>query len=220
MFITNINLWGTLIKGNPQFNKAKLELTRKFIDKYVSYSVQEIEISFKDTKKYLNNIIESTGWMPEQKVMFKFLFFNICNERQIPNIEEYINDYQELALLHKPLIYSDETIEYLEKLSIITDLHLSSNTLLIESNTIIKILESYDMLKYFKQLNFSDQVGVSKPNRRMYGNANFHIGDNIITDFEEPFKFKIRSYLINNKDWTKGQTIKNAYEFIDGKIKT
>lgn len=202
----SIDLWGTLIKSSPTFSEAKLKLTRKY---FVGES-GHFSKCYVDTKKELNAIIESTGWQPEQNLIFQHLFSKLEPQAILfPFIDDFIDEYQALAIEHQPILYSEETKEYLEKLSEKFTLNLSSNTLFIDSNSLRKIMEDLDIKKYFRYLNFSDYTKQAKPKAGMF-NSHFHIGDNVRTDYYGAKAAGRIPFLINSTD----QTIKDAYNFV------
>lgn len=205
----SIDLWGTLIKSSPSFSKAKVELAKK----HFGGNPEIISQAYAETKKDFNTIIESTGWQPDQNLMFSHLVSKATNGsfRHIFDIEKFINAYQELAMIHHPVIYSDETIEYLEKMSKYFQLILSSNTLLIDGGTLREILqEKIPIAKYFEYLNFSSHTKEAKPSKGMYSNSKFHIGDNLRTDYCGAIVAGSIPYIINSNN----KTIKDAYNFL------
>lgn len=206
--LISIDLWGTLIKSSPSFVDAKLNLFKKYFDAKDEFILE----CFKQTKKELNNIIESTGIQPQDKFIFQLLFTKINGSYKFSNnIYEIIRDYQELVIENPPLIYSDETIEYLQKLSEIGTLILSSNTLFIKGSTLALTLnKKYNIFSHFSKIKFSDSVGYSKPDAAMYGGSNIHIGDNNITDGIGATLAGSKPIIINSNQLT----IKDAYNII------
>jgi len=161
----SIDLWGTLIKSSPLFHTKKTELTAQY------FSCTEIisNYNFKSIKNGLNLIIERTGWMPEKQLIIKLLdsYFNPSGKDLLKTLEFY-KEYQNLAIKYPPLLYSDETKEILKKLSEEHTLILSSNTMLLESETLFLIINNFKFFNYFEECNFSNDLKVSKPNKKMY----------------------------------------------------
>lgn len=208
----SIDLWGTLIKSSPLFHTKKTELTAQ----YFSCTEMISNYNFKVIKNTLNLIIERTGWMPEKQLIIKLLdsYFNPSGKDWLKTFEFY-NAYQKLAIEYPPLLYNDETKEFLKKLSEEHTLILSSNTMLLEATTLCKILQNLKIFEYFEELNFSSNLKVSKPDKKMYSNSNFHIGDNFLTDRLGASNAKSFPIIINSNDLT----IKNAYNIISEKCK-
>lgn len=213
--IISIDLWGTLIKSSPSFREEKNKLVQSYfpdLEKHV------IEKAFLETKKAIDYIIERTGWQPEQKHLWLTLFSNLFEDGKYLNLEHHRNrelmeSYQQVALMNYPAIYSNETKDILEKLSSRYQLVLSSNTLFLPSFVLKEYLDILDIRKYFTKLNFSDELKFSKPYYSMYGASNYHIGDNIRTDFYGAKAHGIDAFLINSNN----KTIKDAYNYINEK---
>ena len=208
MFVVSVDLWGTLIKSSPKFVDAKVALTKKYF-KYLNENY--ILECFKQTKNQLNNIIENTGWQPNEEVIFKLLFTKLnSGYEDFTFLKDFINDYQNLAIEITPSLYSNDTSKYLKLLSQENFLQLSSNTMLINGNSLEKVLDKLELIEYFDRLYFSDQLGFSKPNSIMYGNSDFHIGDNILTDGIGAEIAHSSPIIINSNK----QTIKDAFNII------
>jgi len=207
MLIISIDLWGTLIKSSPFFIKSKVVLTQKYFDATENHILE----SFSQTKKQLNSIIENTGYQPTKEIIFNLLFskLNGCYAN-FNFFNEYYFEYQKLANLILPQIYSTITIDVLKELTKIGVLYLSSNTMMINGNSLETIINTLGFGYLFNKMYFSDKVGVSKPNSLMYGNSNYHIGDNILTDEIGALCANSTPIIINSND----KTIKDAFDFI------
>lgn len=208
----SIDLWGTLIKGSPSFSPEKIKLTKEYFASEGDLSDDFIKMAYDATKKQLNNIIEVTGWQPEQDHIFRLMAHKLSSPHhlRLPSLSKFIYDYQELAIQHNPIPYSEETEMYLEKLSADNHLYLSSNTMFIDGKSLRRILAKLGWSKYFEGMLFSSEQKVSKPNRIMYKNSNFHIGDNFVTDGLGAIAAGSTPCIINSNE----HTIKDAYNFI------
>lgn len=203
-----IDLWGTLIKGSPQFAKAKIDLVKKYFPG--TYRDSFIERCFVEAKNELNAVIETTGWMPDQEIIFRHFLAKIgVHKRVVGEFAEFIREYQKLAIEIPPEIYSDETIEYLTKMRKIGEIVLSSNTMMIGSESLEVILRKNRLARLIDYYKFSDVQKVSKPHSVMY-HSKYHIGDNKITDGLGAERAGSISFRINSND----KTIKDAYHFI------
>jgi FMN phosphatase YigB (HAD superfamily) len=213
MSVISIDLWGTLIKSSPSFTDAKVALVE---DYFPECKKAYILNAFECVKHHFNEIIESIGWQPTQLQLFTYLFRQFDPNLDIFSkhdskikIAFFAKEYQELALQYHPVIFSDETIDFLEKLAINNELKISSNTLLIDGDTLFAVLKKLKISKYFNDMLFSDKTKVSKPNPLMFG-SKYHIGDNPFTD---EYGAKISSsipIIINSTNLT----IKDAYNII------
>lgn len=206
MPVISIDLWGTLIKSSPQFSEAKILLTKK----YFNVSGEFITECYQSVKKQFNDIIEITGMQPVSVSIFKLLFYRLGGVGSDEELLRFIYSYQDIAIKFPPLLYSDETKEYLAKLSEHGNLILSSNTMLISGHSLQHIMNGLGILKYFQKTNFSDQLGVAKPSKEMYSGSHYHIGDNPLTDGRGAKLAGSIPVIINSSK----KTIKDAYNFI------
>lgn len=206
--IISVDCWGTLIKSSPLFTEAKIKLIKQYF--YIS-TKEDILKSFSETKKQLNSIIEHTGFQPSEIIIFTLLFSKLNNSyKSFPFLEKFAYEYQQLSIQYPPELYSEETVEYLCKLKELGPLYISSNTLFINGASLKKILQHHKIDNYFDKFYFSDEMHVSKPDKKMFGGSHFHIGDNINTDFVGATVAGSKPIIINSIS----STIKDAYDNI------
>lgn len=206
----SIDVWGTLLKSSPNFFTEKKELVKKHTPFIVAD--KSIDESFSLTKKVFNEVIENSGGcQPKIEHIFCY-FFSLLNGgySSFSFLNDFIHEYQQLAIVSSPIPYSDETISVIEMLSKEHELVVSSNTMLIAGSTLEICLSNAGLGKYFTSFNFSDRMGLAKPNKAMYGNSDYHIGDNYITDFKGADYAKSIPILINSNS----KTILDAYNII------
>lgn len=207
MLVISIDLWGTLIKSSPSFVDAKVALTKQYFPGETEFILK----CYSETKKQLNDLIEHTGFQPSAELMFTLLFSKLSgNYSKTDFLYAFAQEYQHLAIKLTPQLYSEETLEYVTKLSKLGNLYLSSNTMLIKGRTLETILQKLGLASKFSQFYFSDQVGHSKPHKAMYGYSNWHIGDNTLTDDIGAFCVGSKPIIINSNS----KTIKDAYNII------
>jgi FMN phosphatase YigB (HAD superfamily) len=206
----SIDCWGTLIKASPTFKLKKVELVKKY---FPSLTNDEFILKcFSDTKKTFNDIIENSGGcQPPIINIFTYLFTKLNGGYDnFGFVIPFIDEYQNLSITDGPVLYSEETTLFLEKLSKDADLVISSNTMLIEGVTLLDNLSRLGISKFFKEALFSDQVKAAKPSKVMYANSNYHIGDNILTDSIGAINAGSTPIIINSNE----KTIKDAYNLI------
>ena len=206
----SIDCWGTLIKRSPTFTKKKVELVKKYLP-YIDND-KHILKCFSDTKNTFNDIIENSGgYQPCISSIFTYLFSKLqTGYSKVSFIKEFIDEYQKLTITDGPVLFSEETTLYLEKFSKEADLVISSNTMLIDGNSLLDCLSRLGVAKFFKDAAFSDQMQVAKPHWLMYMGSNYHIGDNTLTDGKGAIEAGSKSIIINSND----KTIKDAYNLI------
>lgn len=213
----SIDCWGTLIKSSPTFSQKKIELVKKYFPEFCVEGISDcfddlIASHFLITKKVFNDVIENSGgFQPSIEYIFTYLLTQINGGYSKLNfLEDFIHDYQKLAITDHPIPYSEYTIHYIEKLSREADLIISSNTMLISGNTLITCLDRIGLIKFFQDAKFSNMMRVAKPHKSMYSDSNYHIGDNPITDGIGATHAGSTPIIINSTDLT----IKDAYDVI------
>ncbi len=205
----SIDLWGTLVKSSPLFRNAKNELVKQY---FSDLTDEDIENDFKKTKKQLNDIIVATGWQPELEIIYNLLYSNLSNNKLAYNKQlNFETEYQLLSLQYPSLIYSDKTLLYLKKFSTQFNVILSCNTMFLTGDTIKMLLKKIGIFEYFNDFKFSNELKCAKPNKLLYGDSDYHIGNYYKTDFEAPTDYRIKSILINGKY---PDDIETAYNFI------
>jgi putative hydrolase of the HAD superfamily len=173
----SFDLWGTLIISNPEFKYNQKHLVKKLnvLEDVNLWEKKIIEEKFK-----YNSLVETKGLHFDRKIIYRNVFNKITEDQ----IEEFIVKSDELFLEFPPLIKDNsfEIIKHLHSLGIKT--YISSNTVLIYSNILLKIVKDFFNITEI-DCHFSDKIGVSKPNIKMFDFINkpiYHIGDNLITD--------------------------------------
>lgn len=187
----SIDLWGTLIKASFDFKLNKIKIFKNSIN----YSIDDydLEEALSQVKQQCNSIIESTGWQPHHYIIWSLLLTKLYPEKYIwrrdkqvfditKEIDNLYEKYVELFLKHPPMFINQEIPLILEEMSKEFELQLTSNTMMIRGECLRTFLENSGIKKYFSKLNFSDELGVSKPHPMMFGNCKYHIGDNKLTD--------------------------------------
>lgn len=209
--IITIDCWGTLLKASSTFKNTKVELVKEYFPS-LKDNTEHIQKCFNDTKKLFNDVIENSGGcQPTIEQVFTYLFSKLnFGYYKFDFINEFIEKYQMLAFTDGPTIYSEETLEYIEKLSKNAKLVVSSNTMFICGDVLLDFLSRTGLAKFFKETLFSDQLQVAKPHKKMYYNSQFHIGDNELTDVIGANNAGSCGILINSNK----KSIKDAYNFI------
>lgn len=204
------DLWNTLIKPNPLFRERRLDLIKKYIPGEPDEVSKELDI----IKHDLNRVIEYSGWQPPKEVILQ-MFTGRLNI-DYDDAEEFMKDYQRLALIYSPILYDETTYEHLEKMSKVHELHLVSNTMYLTGKTLNEILTRIGIVNFFKTRSFSDQMGDSKPSTKIYNlQFDYFVGDTEITDGEYANRLQSKFILINKNN----QNLKDVYNIITSPIK-
>lgn len=213
--IVSVDCWGTLLKGSPTFSKKKIELVKRYMPHLTDDNY--IKFCFSSSKLTFNDIIERSGGLqPSIDHLFTYLLTMLNREyAKFDFLSAFIYEYQQLAINCHPIIYSDETIEWLQKIREIksTLLLLSSNTMFIKGDTLHTCINKLGLSGVFYKYRFSDELGLAKPNKYMYGGSTYHIGDNQLTDGIGAYLAGSKPIIINSTNLT----IKDAYNIITNK---
>lgn len=201
------DLWGTLMCANPEFRTRRVDLFKKY---FSDEPVLEVYGDMMDTvKKQLNNIIEPTGWMPNQKLIRTFIAASLNTDEE--RVYKFMQDYQRLAILYPPTFIDPDTPKILSWLAKDHGLYIISNTMFIEGDTLTEILKQKGVDDYFKGYGFSDNMKISKPNPAIFTyDLDYMIGDNVQTDGGFARAKNIKFIQINSND----KTLKDAYDII------
>ncbi len=208
--IVSIDCWGTLIKGSSTFHQIKLDLVREFFGDIPEHHIKR---SFRITKELMNDFIEKTGGcQPTQKQIFTYLATTLKKEYDnFDFIEEFIKEYNKLAVKYSPELYCFETLGWLKRIREVSDeVAISSNTMFVSGDSLQEILIELDVADYITQFNFSDQMGLAKPHKAMYYGSDYHIGDNPLTDGIGAAIAKSKPFIINSNY----KSLNDAYNYI------
>jgi putative hydrolase of the HAD superfamily len=214
----SFDLWLTLIKSNPQFKQHR---SRIFHQEYnaLNKSLEEVEHIFRQVDIMCNNINETTGKNIDAEEMY-LMVISLVNENKFDLGDMDINALylrmENLLFEFLPLIYSDETIDVLAYVKGKPDCttNILSNTGFIKGPTLRKVLEQLNITQYFDFQLYSDEVGLSKPNKAFFQllldeiatirsieiDQIIHIGDNIKTDIQGAENMGIRSLQVNSNN--------------------
>lgn len=213
----SFDLWLTLIKSNPLFKKH-----RSFFF-YQNFNIQnkpleEVEFIFRKVDLVCNSINEKTEKNIDADEMYLMVISMISDYKLSLAEIDLEGLYQQMeALLFEflPVIYCNKTTEVLAHLKETgCSASILSNTGFISGVTLRKVLCQLDMAKYFEYQIYSDEVGLSKPNQKLFQlminricsfrqinpSEIIHIGDNPVADIEGANAAGINSLLVNSNN--------------------
>jgi len=217
----SFDLWLTLIKSNPTF---KIERTLLFYKNYNSLNktLTEVESIFRNIDLMCNAINEKTGKNIDSEEMYLMVIFQINNTLgpfESIDTGKLYKEIEQLIFKYTPVVYNTETYEYLDKIkqNPSVTLNILSNTAFIKGSTLRIILDHLELSKYFDFQIYSDEEGISKPNKEIYNslltkiyavsktknislNEIIHVGDNPIADILGAKSIGIHAYQINSND--------------------
>lgn len=217
----SFDLWLTLIKSNPEF---KIQRSRFFFQNfnYKSKTIEQVNDIFRKIDLMTNSINQKTGKNIETHEIY-LIIISVINDYTIDfdkiNLSEIYDKMENLFFLYLPSLYSNETKYTLDNLKQKgCTCNILSNTALIKSSSLIKLLENLKLDQYFEFQIYSDQVKLSKPNyeifKLMHENAKkiqnykldfndiIHVGDNFEADIKGGKEYGIDTFQINTNEYT------------------
>ena len=217
----SFDLWMTLIKSNPSFKKERALFFYEHFNKK-NKSIEEVERVFMQVDRMCNSINEQTGNNIDAEEMY-LMVITIMNDYSIdfqnPDITKLYDEMEELTLKYLPIIYCPETIKVLNTLKQSGDSTFSilSNTAFIKGKTLRKVLDKIELGSFFDFQLYSDELGLSKPNKKLFDvmlttitdnrkgkqidlKEIIHIGDNAKADIHGANIAGIHSLLINSNN--------------------
>lgn len=212
----SFDLWGTLIKSNPQFKLARTE----WLHQETGLNKTEIDNTINKVKKSFDQNIEKYGLHYSSD----FLYTTILKELGVNPNKHWQFKFQsnKMFIEYGAQLYDQDTNLCIKTLAKHYDLHIISNTLLIDGSVIRMWLKDIDMLQYFKSTTFSSDLNKSKPNPEIFYTAHqkigyikehiIHIGDNPICDIEGAKNYGFKTELINHSK----SIIKITKDILDG----
>ncbi len=217
----SFDLWLTLIKSNPIFKK---ERAIYFYENYNinNESLEFVEKAFRNVDLMCNAINEKTGGNVDSEEMYLMVIYQINNSNAFfkdINLSELYSKMELLFFKYAPILFDENTIVVLDKLKVNSDnyLNILSNTAFIKGSTLKLLLDKLNISKYFDFQIYSDEVGFSKPNSKIFDllleqinscrnnivlpkQQIMHVGDNEIADIEGAKTAGLQTFLINSNN--------------------
>jgi putative hydrolase of the HAD superfamily len=218
----SFDLWLTLIRSNPDFKKQR---ARYFYQRYNfnHKTLLKVETIFRQVDLMCNAMNERSGKNIDADEMYLMVICMLndfqSNLRDI-DTAELEKDMEAMLFNYLPQVYSDETINHLERIRVTghPTTSLLCNTGFIRGATLRKVLTELSLDKYLDFQLYSDEEGMSKPNIRLFElmlnmidrkkhielelNEVVHIGDNLYADDWGAKAVGIDSIVINSNELT------------------
>lgn len=208
----SFDLWLTLIKSNPEFKTKRNLLFKFFFD--VDCTIEKVNETVRYYDVLCNNINERTGLNIDTYEIY-YLILNALNvdinKFGTDKLEIFYKETELLFIKYKPLLLYPNTKRLFDEITNQEKtISILSNTAFIKGNTLRKVLSYYELGDYFKFQIYSDEVGLSKPNDKIFqlvhDQANkikkiskkevLHIGDNIVADYNGAINFGFDAHLL------------------------
>ncbi len=192
--LVTFDLWNTIFE-NKSYMDLRLDYFTHYLGKtQISYSLEDVKNAF-NSAFYLSNVnlveINYRHIYTHERIsrLLKALNINVSKSDN-KNIEMKFED----IMLKDPPPLKVGAKAALQELSEEYDIGLISNTGITPGHIIKKVLNAYDIDKFFKLTLFSDETGFYKPSSNMFKTAlkklnckpqnAIHIGDLLETDIK------------------------------------
>lgn len=192
--VITFDLWNTLIH-NKSYKNVRLKFLQEFLEnKGINNNLSEIDIKYEDTFhrfNYDSQLDKHQHIYNKHRLenFFKSYGLNI-NSLEMKKLTKNL----ERNMLGDPPLLKEGAYEVLKSLSSEYKVGLISDTGVTPGKIIKKVLENYDILKFFNVTIFSDEVGYYKPNpiifditlKKLRGTPEkaVHVGDLLETDIK------------------------------------
>jgi putative hydrolase of the HAD superfamily len=218
----SFDLWLTLIKSNPAFKTERAKYFHQHFN-FKRKAVEEVATVFRQVDVMCNNINECTGGNIDAEEMY-LMVISQMNDYDVAlkdiDIHALYDTMEQLLMNYMPVAYCGQTAGILSTIrqEKAASVSLLSNTGFIKGCTLRKVLNSLELEPYFDYQIYSDEEGMSKPNKMLYQRMLdralvhhnhdielshiIHIGDNVHADFEGARAVGIQSLLINSNELT------------------
>lgn len=218
----SFDLWGTLIKSNPQYKHARAYF---FWNKFNpnKKDILAVEGIIRQVELMCDYSNELTGRNIDALEMVSMVLFGLGYDKKNLSLRDVIaidHQMENLFTEYPPVPYSDETIPMLRQLKQHgCTFSILSNTAFIRGATIQRFLNHSEFAGMFSFELFSDVVDISKPSEMLFGHMVtcvhavrkshpiqhheiVHVGDNPHADIEGAKKIGLSAIQINTNDKT------------------
>lgn len=208
----SFDLWLTLIKSNPEFKNKRNLLFQDFFEVECSTAKLSEVVRYYDL--LCNNINEKTGLNIDTFEIYYFILnaLNVkIDEIGTEKLTQFYDETELLFMKFKPDLINPK-IQWLFQQIVEQGktINILSNTAFVKGVTLRKVLEHYELNRYFSFQIFSDEVGISKPNEAIFQlvydeiksfkaiekKEVLHIGDNILADHNGALNFGFDALLL------------------------
>ncbi|UUC44708.1 HAD family hydrolase [Flavobacterium cerinum] len=209
----SFDLWLTIIRSNPQFKNKRNELFRDYFK--IDKPMEELTAVIRNMDLLTNTINEKVGKNLDTYEIYLLILGNLTDgkiERYTKkDLDGFYKETEELLFAYKPLLIHDTIPQVLETLHAKgIGMNILSNTAFIKGSSLRKILEHYEISRYFSFQLYSDEIGYSKPNQQLYQYAYdmilqtndikkseiIHVGDNVVSDYDGALTFGFNAHLL------------------------
>ncbi|MPT33171.1 MAG: phosphoglycolate phosphatase [Chryseobacterium sp.] len=208
----SFDLWMTIIRSNPQFKPKRTVLLKEYFD--IDKNVEEIDRVIRHYDNLFNIISEKTGNHIEREEVFFLILASLGKDIQgisVDDLRGFFMRSDKLFIENIPLIIWKDIDQLLKKIKEKEKTaSILSNTAFIYGDSLRKVLRQLELEQYFSFMIFSDEIGLSKPNikifeylykktqelRPLHRSQIIHIGDNKIADQNGALSYGMNAKLV------------------------
>ncbi len=221
----SFDLWGTLIKSNPEFKKERASFFHKHFNRN-GKTLEEVIAIIREVDIMCNYTNELIGKNIDAFEMYAMVLYKLGYEIEKISDRDIQSIYHTLESMFEryPSVIYDNTIDVLKRMSESgCTLSILSNTAFIRGHSLKKFIASSELANLFSFHIYSDEIGISKPNKGAYlilinavfelrkhnpvtTNEIIHIGDNFNSDIKGAQAISLNAFQIN----TNHNTIKDV----------
>jgi putative hydrolase of the HAD superfamily len=228
----SFDLWLTLIKSDPLFKKQRSHFFHQNFNT-LNKPLAKVEHIFREVDLMCNAINETLGKNIDAEEMYLMVISQMNDHKiclQDIDVTTLYRQMEALLFEYLPHIYSERTVEVLAHIKDNPEhsTNILSNTGFIKGATLRKVLKELNMAPYFDFQLYSDEAGLSKPNKAFFKlmldevaalkqidlKQIIHIGDNPKADIWGADMAGISSMLVNSNNITITQLIPNAAQHL------
>jgi len=196
--LVSFDIWQTLLLSNPAYKVARSEALRAHLGAE-SVVLEEFSKIMKQVDEEIDEISDATGVQYGLAERVKKIYERVPAGNKMETLtDEHVNAFEPIAdqlvvdnlptILEKDLL---DTLAVIEQRGI--KMAVMSNTGFINGKQMRMVLEQLGILPYISIQIFSNEVGVSKPNKLIFealveksgvdGSMILHVGDNYKADY-------------------------------------
>ena len=216
------DLWNTTFQ-NKSYSKSRIVLLNHFFTNIGEIIDIEVIKKCYDHIFLYHDIEDLTELYPHIYNDERFEKMLNCLEVSLSNNEKSkILNIMESEMMKDPPLLKEGVVDTLKNLNSKYNIGLISNTGITPGKIIKKVMEKYDILKYFKTTIFSDEIGYYKPSAILFQEAlkhlkskpeeSIHIGDLLHTDVKGAKDCGILSIWFNDMNQKKQPDIVPDFE--------
>lgn len=199
----SFDVWNTLLKIDIVYHRLakSIALIRGLNPFDIERTIYDVYKRVKEIKIYVYDDIDIRNFVTRSRAMLAKAL-NIDQEELSKLIDVTFSSME-----IKDLVFDDviPTLDMLESIGI--KMGVIGNTVFWESIYVRELLEKLDLKKYFKIQLYSDELGIFKPDRRIFlefckrfnvkPSEAIHVGDNIVEDIGGALSTGMKAILID-----------------------